>query len=156
LVEAIPATNLDPDAAGELGFARALLLSQTGNTALSLEQASRTVKELEARNASNLVVVHLQSGLGSLRSREGQYEDAVHHFEQALLVAQRLGNDTMCTNVIANLSLCLARLGKYAEQGVWAAKASSFAGPEFTGFAEVQLTYSLALGYAMQNRPLQA
>ena len=62
----------------------------------------------------------------------------------------------MFTNVVANLSVCLARLGRYADQDTWATKVAQISSAEFTGFAEVQLTYSLALGHAMRNRPVQA
>ncbi len=155
-IDAIPTSLLDADAIAELDLARALLLYQAGQTARSLDQATNAVTTLRTRNAANLVIVQLYSGLGALCGREGHYEEAVLHLEQAFDLAHRLDNDTIMTNVVANLTLCLGRLGRYAEQSDWVEKLSQSRGTELTGFAEVQLTYALALGHAIRNRPQAA
>ncbi len=155
-VEAIPTCGLDPDSIGELGLARAWLLYQAGQTAQSLRMATQAVETMHSRKAANLVTVQLRSGLAALRCRQGQYEEAVLQLEHALSVAELLGNDTAIRNILANLSLCLARLGRYDEQNELAERVPQVRGAELTDFADVLLTYSLALGYGMRNQPQRA
>lgn len=155
-VEAIPTRDLDADSIGELDLARAWLLFQAGQTARSFKMATQAVETMSSRKAANLVTVELRSGLAALRCRQGQYEEAVLQLGHALSVAELLSNDTAIRNILANLSLCLARLGRYDEQKELAPRVPQMRGAELTDFADVLLTYSLALGHAMRNQPQQA
>ena len=152
LLDTIPCGELDADSLGQLSVARALLLYQVGDSSASFLQAIAGIDELKRRGAANLVMVQLQGGLGSLKSREGRYEEALAHYEQALAMANRLGNDRQAANIIGNIALCCGRLGRYSEQLEWASKVPLASGPDFGGFVEIQVAYSQAFAYAMRER----
>jgi DNA-binding SARP family transcriptional activator/tetratricopeptide (TPR) repeat protein len=152
LLETIPSEELDADSLGQLSLARALLLYQSGDSTASFLQAIGGIDELTRRGAANLVMVQLQGGLGSLKSREGRYVEALAHYEQALGLANRLGNDRQAANIMGNIALCCGRLGRYSEQLEWACKAPLTNGPDFAGFVEIQVAYSQAFAHAMRER----
>jgi DNA-binding SARP family transcriptional activator len=152
LLDMIPAAELDADAIGHLALARALLLYQNGDSHASFAQASNGIEELSRRGAANLVTVQLQAGLGSIMSSEGQYEAAIANYEQALGMANRLGNDRQIASIAGNIALCCGRLGRYPDQLEWAGKIGGPHGPDFTGFVEAQCAYSQAFAHAMCGR----
>ncbi len=152
LLDTIPSGELDADSLGQLALARAMLLYQIGESNSSFLQAVAGIEELKRRGAANLVMVQLLGGLGSLKSREGRYEEALIHYQQALGMANRLGNDRQIANIIGNIALCCGRLGRYSEQLEWAFKAPLANGPDFAGFVEMQVAYSQAFAHAMRER----
>jgi tetratricopeptide (TPR) repeat protein len=152
LIDTIPCGELDADSLGQLALARALLLYQIGDSSASFLQAVAGIDELKRRGAANLVMVQLLGGLGSLKSREGRYEEALTRYQQALGMANRLGNDRQAANIMGNIALCCGRLGRYSEQLEWAFKAPLPNGPDFAGFVEMQVAYSQAFAYAMRER----
>ena len=152
LLDTIPCAELDADSLGQLSVARALLLYQIGDSAASFLQATAGIQELERRGAANLVMVQLQGGLGAIKSREGQYEEALAYYEQALRLANRLGNDRQAASIIGNIAVCCGRLGRYSEQLEWTGKAPLPKGADFAGFVEIQIAYSRAFAYAMRER----
>jgi DNA-binding SARP family transcriptional activator/tetratricopeptide (TPR) repeat protein len=156
LVETIPERGLDPDAAGQLALAKALLLYESGDTAASFTLVKAAIDELGRGGAANLIMVQLHTGLGSIQAREGRYEEAVTAFEQAFRMAQRLGNDSQVATIAGNLALCCVRLGRYADQIQWASRAMTSAAPELSGYTEIQLAYSTALAHALSGRADQA
>jgi DNA-binding SARP family transcriptional activator/tetratricopeptide (TPR) repeat protein len=155
-IESIPVHQLDPDSQGELGLVKAMLFYQAGNIDQSREHANDAIKVLRERQSANLVVVQLCSGLGALDSREGAYDSAVRHLGEALLMAQRLGNDTVVSSIIANLAICLGRLGRYEELDDLLGRRSEVQGPELTGFAEIQAGYALSLGLSIRGKKQSA
>lgn len=152
LLDTIPSGELDADSLGQLSLARALLLYQIGDSSASFLQAIGGIDELTRRGAANLVMAQLQGGLGSLKSREGRYVEALAHYEQALGMANRLGNDRQAANIMGNMALCCGRLGRYSEQLEWACKAPLTNSPDFAGFVEIQVGYSQAFAHAMRER----
>lgn len=153
LLETIPLHELSADSIGELALARALLLFNNGNSQSAYEQAIAGIEELRRREAANLVVVQLLSGLGTIMLREGRYEEALRHYGEGFQMATRLGNDRQTAMVAGNISLCHGRLGNYEEQLRWASKAPAFTSSKSNDFLEIQITYSSAFAHAMLGRP---
>jgi tetratricopeptide (TPR) repeat protein len=144
--------NLNPEATGRLALARGCLLFQRGEYETGYEITSAAFADLHRKGAANLTMAELQGGLGSIRMRQGRYEEAVMHYQEALALANRLGNDTRMSRIAGNLAVCLGRLGRYSEQLQLATTAPRPIGPEFSGFFEVQLAYSTASAHAMRQR----
>jgi DNA-binding SARP family transcriptional activator/tetratricopeptide (TPR) repeat protein len=151
LLDSIPADQIGPDTMAEVALARVTLLYQSGDSQRSFDQAALAVEELKRRGAANLVMVQLQSGLGSLESATGEYEAALATYEQALAMANRLGNDSQCARISGNMALCYGRLGRYADQLAWAAKAELTPMADFAGFSEIQWAYNQAFAHAMMG-----
>ena len=151
IVDGIPDSELDPDSMGRLVLAKSMLLYQIGRTSESWVLASSGVEELRKRGAANLVMIQLQVGLGSIKSREGQYEEASKCYETAFQMALRLGNDTQLSTVAGNLALCAGRLGRYEKQLEYAGKISRV-GSEFQGYVEVQKAYATGFAHAFRGR----
>ena len=152
LLSTIPVEELDTSAFGQVALSRALLLYQAGHSQLSFAQASEGIDELRRRGAANLAMVQLQGGLGTIMSREGRYEEALAHHEQAFSMAIRLGNDAQMRTIAGNIALCCGRLGRYDGQLEWVERAPTLHGTEFTGFVDIQLTYSLAFAHTWRGR----
>lgn len=152
-LDLIPNSELDADALGQLALAKALVLSNLGNYAKAFQQAREGAVELKRRNAANLVMLQLEAGLGSIRLAEGFYEEALHHYQRAFEMADRLGNDHQIAILTGNTALCLGRLGRYADQLTWTERPSPFIGADFAGFVEIQLAYSRAFAMSMRGRP---
>jgi DNA-binding SARP family transcriptional activator/tetratricopeptide (TPR) repeat protein len=153
LLDSIPFSELDADALGQLALARALLFFNTGDSEKSFAQAMAGIHELTRRSAANLVMLQLQGGLGSIKLREGLYEEALAFYEHTLELANRLGNDRQVTLAIGNIALCCGRLGRYSDQLSWACRVPVAATPDFAGFVEIQLAYSQALAHALGGKP---
>jgi tetratricopeptide (TPR) repeat protein len=156
LVNKIPTTELDSDARGLLGLTRALLFYQAGNLEHSFCVASTHFEELQGHGIVNSVAVQLQTGLGSLRGRQGRYEEAVAHQQRALNMAGLLGNDTLTATIAGNLSLFFGRLGRFDEQAKCAEETLKIARDEGVSFIDLQLTYSLAFAHGMCGRASKA
>jgi DNA-binding SARP family transcriptional activator/tetratricopeptide (TPR) repeat protein len=148
----IPNAELDADSLGQLALAKALLLFSTGDPTKAFEQALSGAEELKRRDAANLVMLQLEGGLGSIRLAEGLYEEALHHYQRAFAMANRLGNDRQVAMIAGNIALCCGRLGRYVDQLAWAQQAPPFKGADFAGFVEIQLAYSKAFAMAMRGR----
>jgi len=156
LTDAIPVTDLDADQRGRLGLTRAMLLYQSGDLETSFEEARATLEQLLTGHIVNTVTVQLQRGLGVLRARQGRYEEAVSHQEEALRTAQCLGNEALAQEVAANLALFLGRLGRSQDQLDCAQKYSRISRTELSSFVEIQLTYSAAVALGRLGRPAEA
>jgi len=153
LLDSISFSELNADALGQLALARALLFYNTGDSEKSFAQAMAGIDELTRRGAANLVMLQLQGGLGSIKLREGLYEEAIVFYEHSLGLANRLGNDRQVTLAIGNIALCCGRLGRYSDQLNWACRAPMVTSADFAGFVEIQLAYSQALAHTMRGRP---
>ena len=149
LLHSVDPSGVDEDARGELALTRGLLLYLAGNTVASRDEIDAMTSDFQRRGTANLVAVQLLVGLGTLRARDGAYDQAVGTYEQALKMATRLGNDTMVATIMGNLAVCLGRLGLYEEQLKTSLTAPQPWGAEFGGFIEVQLAYCQALAHAM-------
>jgi tetratricopeptide (TPR) repeat protein len=156
VVDQIPETELDPDSLGTLSLAKAMLLYHLRRTSESWAHVNTAILTLKQRGAANLVMVQLQLGVGSIRSREGRYSDATVYLESALQMAMRLGNDTHITHVAGNLALCYSRLGRHSDQLQLITKVPAPSGSEFAGFAEMQYAYSTAISNAIFGRRSKA
>jgi tetratricopeptide (TPR) repeat protein len=152
LLDQIPNSDLDVDARGQLSLTRALFLFQAGEAELSFLEADSALKELRSRGAANSVAVQLQSGLGVTRSLQGRYDEAASHYEVALGMANRLGNDSLSAGILANLALVYLRLGRLEGQ-LWCAEESRrLADHVLSEWSDVILTYCNALTYALCGR----
>ena len=100
---------------GTASLTRALFLFQAGQMEESYQVASSQLDELRNRGLANALVVHLQTGLGSIRGRQGRYEEAAGHHERALRLARLLGNDTLTAHICANLARAYGRLGRFED-----------------------------------------
>ncbi len=156
LLDTLDLGQLDEDAVGELALTRGLLLYLSGDTSRSRSEVDATISDFQRRGIANLVAVQLLIGLGTLRAREGAYQEAVHDYQRALKMATRLGNDTMIATILGNLGVCLGRLGLYEEQAKVSSSAPQPWGAEFGGFIEIQLAYCQALSHAMRGSPEKA
>jgi tetratricopeptide (TPR) repeat protein len=152
LLDSIPSSAVDADTIAEMALARATLLYQSGDSQESFAQAAMAVDDLKRRGAANLVTVQLQAGLGSLKSGSGEYEAAIASYDEALAMANRLGNERQIASIAGNIALCCGRLGRYSEQLAWADKALLPTRPEFAGFSEIQWAYNQAFAHAMLGR----
>lgn len=152
LLDAIPSGGVNADTLAEIALARATLLYQSGESHKSFDEAAIAITELTRRRAANLVMVQLQSGLGSLKSAAGEYEAALVTYEQALAMANRLGNDRQIARISGNIALCYGRLGQYTEQLTWATNAVLTPKADFAGFSEVQWAYNQGFAHAMMGR----
>jgi tetratricopeptide (TPR) repeat protein len=151
LLDTLELDQLDEDAVGELALTRGLLLYLAGETSRSRREVDATILDFQRRGTANLVAVQLLVGLGTLRAREGAYDEAVGDYQRALEMAAKLGNDTMVATVMGNLGVCLGRLGLYEEQAHVSSTAPQPWGAEFGGFIEIQLAYCQALSHAMRG-----
>jgi hypothetical protein len=139
LVGTIDGGGLDEDAAGELALTRGLLLYLSGNTRASRSEVDSMISDYQRSGTANLVAVQLLIGLGTLRARDGSYDQAIVDYHEALRMATRLGNDTLIATIMGNLAVCLGRLGHYEEQLRISSNAPQPWGVEFGGFVELQL-----------------
>jgi DNA-binding SARP family transcriptional activator/tetratricopeptide (TPR) repeat protein len=151
-LESIPNAELDADSLGQLALAKALLLFSTRDSGKAFEQALYGAEELKRRDAANLVMIQLEGGLGSIKLVDGLYEEALHHYQHAFAMANRLGNDHQVAMAAGNIALCCGRLGRYVDQLTWTQQVPPFKGPDFVGFVEIQLAYSKAFALAMRGR----
>jgi DNA-binding SARP family transcriptional activator/tetratricopeptide (TPR) repeat protein len=156
LVEGLPGSNLHFDERSVLGLTRAMLLYQTGDLELSFNVASACLLELQGRSRLNSVALQLESGLGALRGRQGRYEEAAAHNEQALKLAQFVGNDALASGTAGNLSVAYGRLGRYEDQLKVAQEYASTCESEVAAFFELQLAYSIASAHGWLGRPADA
>ncbi len=153
LVGSIPAADSDPDSIGLVALAKGLLLFHIGDTRASLEEVTGAIGELKRHGVASLVMAQLEGGLGSIRSRHGQYVEATIDFENAFNRAINLGNDEQAAKIAGNLALCSGRLGRYGEQLRWVSVALGCLASPPQGYLEVQLIYSKAFAHAMLGRP---
>jgi DNA-binding SARP family transcriptional activator/tetratricopeptide (TPR) repeat protein/type II secretory pathway predicted ATPase ExeA len=151
-MEALPIEGLAADSLAELCLAKAALHYRLGNVDRSRCYALQGLDVLRRQNSANLMTAQFLVGLGALDSRQGTYEAAVGHLSEALGMAQRLGNDTMTAIVVANLALCLARLGRFNELDSLLETRIEFRAAEVCGFHEIQIMYATALGYASRGQ----
>jgi tetratricopeptide (TPR) repeat protein len=156
LVEGVPGSDLHFDERSVLGLTRAMLLYQTGDLELSFDVASACLLELQSRSRLNSVALHLQSGLGALRGRQGRYQEAAEYDEQALKLAQFVGNDALASGIAGNLSVVYGRLGRYEDQLKVAQEYASTSEAEVAAFRELQLAYSIATAHGRLGRPADA
>ena len=110
------------------------------------------LQELRGRGVANSIVLRLQTGLGSIRGRQGRYLEASIEHERALREAALLGNDTLTTQVRANLALCYGRLGRYEDQLLCALSSPKPNPSDPLTFTDVHLACSLAFPHAAQGR----
>jgi tetratricopeptide (TPR) repeat protein len=129
-----------------------LFLFQAGQMEESYQVASSQLDELRNRGLANALVVHLQTGLGSIRGRQGRYEEAAGHHERALRLARLLGNDTLTAHICANLSLCYGRLGRCEDQLACAESSPKPSYEETVTFTDVHLACSIAFAHSVQGR----
>jgi DNA-binding SARP family transcriptional activator/tetratricopeptide (TPR) repeat protein len=152
VVNTVPTGVLDIESAGQLALTKGLLLCRSGDIASSLNEIGTGLEELRNRGAANSVMAQLHGGLGTLRAQQGRYEEAVRHQQQAINLAKRLGNDDLVTVLTGNLMLYLVRLGRYEEQLECARDLPGWHTSDFSGFSELQITFSIAAAYALLNR----
>ena len=152
VLDQIPTSELDADAQAQLSLTRALFLFQAGQMEESYQVASSQLDELRNRGLANALVVHLQSGLGSIRGRQGRYEEAAGHHERALRLARLLGNDTLTAHICANLALCYGRLGRFEDQLACAESSPKPSYEETVTFTDVHLACSIAFAHGVQGR----
>jgi DNA-binding SARP family transcriptional activator/tetratricopeptide (TPR) repeat protein len=156
LVDGLSEADVNLDDRGMLGLTRAMLLYQAGELDLSFEVASLCLEKLRTSGRVDSVTIQLQTGLGALRCRQGRYEEAVAHQEQALSMAQFVGNDTLASNIAANLAIVYGRLGRHERQLKVALENATASSAEVEGFVDLQLAYSIAFAHGIQGRPLDA
>jgi len=152
VVDRIPLSDLDPDTKGQVGLTKALLLFQAGQMDASYELASSHLEELKTRGLANVLVTNLQTGLGSIRGRQGRYAEAAAHHERAVRLANLVGNDTLCAHISSNLAWCYGRLGRYEEQLACAQSSLGASRQEGVRFTEVHLASSIAFALASLGR----
>jgi DNA-binding SARP family transcriptional activator/type II secretory pathway predicted ATPase ExeA/tetratricopeptide (TPR) repeat protein len=152
LMDSIPDGDLDPDSIGLLALTKGLLLYHVGDTRASLSKVTEAIAELRRSGVASCVMAQLEGGLGSIKARQGEYEEAVIHNTNAYKRAISLGNDRLAAGLAGNLALCCGRLGHYSEQLHWVNVARSYLDPASHGYLDVQLTYSMALAHAMIGR----
>jgi DNA-binding SARP family transcriptional activator/tetratricopeptide (TPR) repeat protein len=152
LVDQIPTLELDSDAQAQVALIRALFLFQAGEMEASYDLANSHLEQLRGRGHANALFVHLQTGLGSIRGRQGRYEEAAGHHERGLRFARLLGNDTLTSHICANLALCYGRLGRYEDQLVCAESSPTPTDAETMTFTEVHLACSVAYSHGIQGR----
>jgi tetratricopeptide (TPR) repeat protein len=151
-VAQIPTSDLDIETQGQLGLIRALLLFQAGDMDASYDLASSHLEELRRRGIANALVAQLQHGLGSIRARQGRYDEAATNHERAVRVARLLGNVTLLTNISANLAWCYGRLGHYEAQLTCAEAIPKSDTSDMLSFTEMHLACSAAFSHAAQGR----
>jgi tetratricopeptide (TPR) repeat protein len=152
LLDSIPITDLDADSSGHLALGRARLLHEAGAKPESLREVIAAIESLQAHGMANLVMVQLHAGVGALKADKGCYQDAAASQEKALMMASRLGNDTLITSIAGNLALCYSRLGRYADQLQLVGRIPPPGGSEFWGFVEMLFAYSTALSLISLGR----
>jgi DNA-binding SARP family transcriptional activator/type II secretory pathway predicted ATPase ExeA len=153
LVDSIPQATIDPDLIGILALAKGLLLYNAGDTQASMEEVTRAITKLKRYDMASSVMVQLEAGLGSIKSRQGDYMNAAPDFESAFKRAVSLGNDWLAAVSAANMALCCGRLGRYADQLHWVSLARGCIGSASQGYLESMLMYSTAFAHAMLGRP---
>jgi DNA-binding SARP family transcriptional activator/tetratricopeptide (TPR) repeat protein len=152
VVDHIPVSELDADAQAQVGLIRALFLFQAGDMDASYRLADSHLAQLRGQGHANALVVQLQTGLGSIRGRQGLYEEATGHHERALRLARLLGNDTLTTHICANLALCYGRLGRHEDQLACAESSPIATNTEIVTFTDVHIACSVAFAHAIQGR----
>jgi len=140
--------GLDSEAEGRLALAKGRLLFQCGDYERAYEIACLAYENLEREGAANLTMAELKGGLGSIRMRQARYHEAIAHYQAALSLANRLGNDSRMVRLMGNLAISLGRAGRHNEQIELVRNSPRAPGPEFTGFSEIQLAYAAASAHA--------
>lgn len=156
LASDIPFVGLEPDAKGQLRLAKAMLYYQAGLTEQAFQEANDELMHLQSRGIANTLAVQLQSGLGVIRSLQGCYEEAAFHYERALRMAERLGNDSLAKRIGANLALAYGRLGRFDEQLACAEAAWNVPPCDPNPWRDIQLTYSAAFANALTGKAATA
>jgi tetratricopeptide (TPR) repeat protein len=151
-IDSIPHLELSIEARGHVGLAKSLLLFQAGEMEACFSLASAILAEMEGFGLASSVVVQLHAGLGAIRGRQGRYAEAVKLHEEALRLADVLGNDHLRTTTAANLAMCYGRLGYYEAQLSCALKARQEITPQPVRFTNIHIATSLAYGYAASGQ----
>ena len=151
VVDRIPMSNLDDEARGNLGLARALLLFQGGDMDACYEYASSLLEDLRSRGLASSTVIQLQEGLGAARGRQGRYAESAWHHERALGLAALLGNEHLSASISANLAFCYGRLGRYDDQLACALRCQAPGPEDGVSFVDMQLAIAIAFANATQG-----
>lgn len=151
-LQGIAVDTLEADARSHLGLAKALLLFQAGDMEASYHEAEVLLGELTGRGAANSLVVHLHTGLGSIRGRQGRYAEATGHHEEALRLAMLLGNETLTAQICANLAFCYGRLGRHEDQLRCATSGPRSSALGIANFTDVHLASSIAFAHGAEGR----
>jgi tetratricopeptide (TPR) repeat protein len=87
---------------------------------------------------------------------QGEYAEAALNHERALVLANRLGNESVALGITGNLLLCYCRLGQYEAAMNCATAGFEALGAETLGLTELQLAYGAGISSAMRGRPNEA
>ena len=140
------------DDLSRLALVKAILLFHRHDRRSSLEEIKIAARNIDAPNLASTTACHLQAGLGAINSLDGHYSEAVSFLLSAYRIALRLDNDTLRSQVAANLALAYGRLGEYRSQCFWASESISLAPLALTSFTQVLAAYCASLGLIMQGQ----
>jgi tetratricopeptide (TPR) repeat protein len=132
-----------------------MFMHQAGKTEACFLEASSALERMRSRGEASEVTVQLQTGLGVVRSLQGQYEESALHYERAIQMANMLGNDSLAGRIAANLALTYGRLGRFEDQ-LRCAEATPHIEGECAPWRDIQLTYSIASVHGMRGRIAKA
>src|SRR5437762_8757453 len=96
---------------------------------LSLERAA----DLNRRDLAQLAFVH--NGIGSCQHHLCNFPEALKHLRKGLEMAERIGDDSRASRILANLSLVCTTLGNYDEAMQLGAAALSWARETLTNLS---------------------
>lgn len=151
-IDTMDLSEQDLDDRSLIGLAQCQLLFQAGQMEASYQLADALLRGLRHRGVANSIAVRLQTGLGAIKGRQGQYLEAVAQHERALRDATMLGNDTLTAQARVNLAVCYGRLGRYEDQLSCAMDAAKASQALNVYYARAQLASSLGLSLANLGR----
>lgn len=147
-LEQVPPDRLHRERLGQFALASALMLYQTRDRQRSYRQVESMVAQLDHASTANTTISKLHAGLGAILCGQGAYEQAIPHLEKAYAISRRAENLWAAGAHAANIALCLARLGKHADQLRWARVAKTDLGDSTPAYVDVQASYCEGLALA--------
>jgi hypothetical protein len=146
-LENFPSSDFSPRLRAMRDLALAMSVHYTDEPQLSLSILRKCVDNL--RDLADSTAVSLYSGIGASCSRLGGYTLGKQASQQAVAMAQRLGNDLLASTAYGNLAVQSFRLGEYVQAREYASRAYNLSLFQATAlFDRIRGSYFLGMSEA--------
>jgi tetratricopeptide (TPR) repeat protein len=123
----------------------------------ALQESSRSLSAemAQTRTRSSSAAI-LSMGRGGVCCSQGQYEEALTHFDEAIGIATELGNGSLLASAFANRALCYGKLGLYDQQVKSGLESLRWEAEQPGSYRRILAHYSIAVGQALRGKRVEA
>jgi DNA-binding SARP family transcriptional activator/tetratricopeptide (TPR) repeat protein len=123
----------------------------------ALEESSRSLSaEMALTRTRSSSAALLSMGRGGVCCSQGHYEEALTHFDAAIVIATELGNGSLLASAFANRALCYGKLGQYDQQVRSGLESLECDGGQPGNYRRFLAHYTVAIGQAMRGKRVEA